>query len=92
MSDSKVPYFHVDAFTARALGGNQAAVMMLEAWPDEGLNPAFAAVIQCVDEAVLNAMVANEAMTGRDGHHVPALPHAPVEAWCRALRAGPPPA
>ena len=63
----------------------------LEAWPDEGLNPAFAAVIQCVDEAVLNAMVANEAMTGRDGHHVPALPHAPVEAWCRALRAGPPP-
>jgi L-aminopeptidase/D-esterase-like protein len=64
----------------------------LEAWPDEGLNPAFAAVIQCVDEAVLNAMVANEAMTGRDGHHVPALPHAPVEAWCRRLRAGPPPA
>ena len=35
MSDSKVPYFHVDAFTARALGGNQAAVMMLEAWPDD---------------------------------------------------------
>jgi L-aminopeptidase/D-esterase-like protein len=64
----------------------------LEAWPDEALNPAFAGVIQCVDEAVLNAMVANEAMTGRDGHHVPALPHAPVEAWCRALRAGPPPA
>ena len=60
----------------------------LEAWPDEALNPAFAAVIQCVDEAVLNAMVANEAMTGRDGHHVPALPHAPVEAWCRRLRAG----
>ena len=28
------------------------------------------------------------AMTGRDGHHVPALPHAPIERWCRALTAG----
>lgn len=35
MTDSKVPYFHVDAFTARPLGGNQAAVMILEAWPDD---------------------------------------------------------
>jgi L-aminopeptidase/D-esterase-like protein len=54
---------------------------MLAAWPDEGLNPVFEAVIQAVDEAVLNAMVANAGMTGRDGHFVPALPHAPVEAW-----------
>jgi D-aminopeptidase len=60
----------------------------LQAWPDEGMNPVFEAVIQSVDEAVINAMVANEAMTGRDGHHVPALPHAPIERWCRALRAG----
>ncbi|MFM2302564.1 MAG: hypothetical protein RLZZ84_2300, partial [Pseudomonadota bacterium] len=30
MSDSKVPYFHIDAFTTRPLAGNQAAVMMLE--------------------------------------------------------------
>jgi hypothetical protein len=29
-------------------------------------------------------MVANADMTGRDGHVVPALPHAPVEAWFRA--------
>lgn len=35
MTDSKVPYFHVDAFTTTALKGNQAAVMMLEAWPDD---------------------------------------------------------
>ncbi|MFM8992039.1 MAG: P1 family peptidase, partial [Alphaproteobacteria bacterium] len=59
----------------------------LEAWPDEGLNPAFAAVIQCVDEAVLNAMVANEAMTGRDGHHVPALPRGPVGAEAQLVAA-----
>ncbi len=55
----------------------------LQAWPDEGLNPVFEAVIQSVDEAVLNAMVANQDMHGRDGNFVPALPHAPIERWCR---------
>lgn len=33
-----LPYWHVDAFAARTFGGNQAAVMPLEAWlPDETL-------------------------------------------------------
>jgi D-aminopeptidase len=32
-------------------------------------------VIQCVDEAILNALVANETMTGIDGRVVHALPH-----------------
>jgi PhzF family phenazine biosynthesis protein len=31
-----IPYWHVDAFSARPFGGNQAAVMVLEEWlPDE---------------------------------------------------------
>lgn len=35
---SKLPYWHVDAFAAGTFGGNQAAVMPLEAWlPDETL-------------------------------------------------------
>jgi len=34
----KLPYWHIDAFAARTFGGNQAAVMPLEAWlPDETL-------------------------------------------------------
>jgi PhzF family phenazine biosynthesis protein len=34
----KIPYWHVDAFAARAFGGNQAAVMVLEEWlPDDVL-------------------------------------------------------
>lgn len=34
----KLPYWHVDAFASRTFGGNQAAVMPLEAWlPDETL-------------------------------------------------------
>jgi D-aminopeptidase len=43
--------------------------------PDADLDPLFEAVIQATDEAVLNAMVANETMTGRDGHVMLALPH-----------------
>lgn len=35
MTSPRVPYYHVDAFTARPLGGNQAAVMILEAWPND---------------------------------------------------------
>lgn len=34
----KLPYWHVDAFADRAFGGNQAAVMPLDAWlPDDTL-------------------------------------------------------
>lgn len=43
MTDSKVPYFHVDAFTRTPLKGNQAAVMMLEAWPDDATLQAIGA-------------------------------------------------
>ncbi|WP_169711947.1 PhzF family phenazine biosynthesis protein [Erythrobacter tepidarius] len=34
----KIPYWHVDAFASRPFGGNQAAVMVLDAWlPDDVL-------------------------------------------------------
>jgi L-aminopeptidase/D-esterase-like protein len=32
------------------------------------LNPLFEAVVQCVEEAVVNFLVAAATMTGRDGH------------------------
>lgn len=47
----------------------------LEALAEEGLKPAFEAVVQTVDEAVINALIANETIVGCDGHRVPALPH-----------------
>ena len=34
----------------------------------------YAAVVESTEEAVANALVANEDMTGRDGHRVPGLP------------------
>jgi len=39
------------------------------------MDPFFEAVVQCVEEAVWNALIANEDMTGRRGHFSPALPH-----------------
>jgi L-aminopeptidase/D-esterase-like protein len=44
------------------------------------MNPFFTAVVQATEEAVANALVANEDMTGHLGHHVPALPRDRVAA------------
>ena len=38
-----VPYWHVDAFADRPFAGNQAAVMILDAWPDDATLAAIAA-------------------------------------------------
>jgi L-aminopeptidase/D-esterase-like protein len=43
--------------------------------PNEELDPVFEAVAQATEEAILNAMLAAETMTGRDGHRVAALSH-----------------
>ncbi|MFF2120870.1 P1 family peptidase [Kitasatospora sp. NPDC058184] len=39
------------------------------------IDPFYEAVVQAVEEAVLNALVTAEETTGRDGHRSPALPH-----------------
>lgn len=61
MTDSKVPYFHVDAFAARPLGGNQAAVMILEAWPDDATLQAIGAENMFAETAFLVADYTGEA-------------------------------
>jgi len=38
------------------------------------LDPFYTAVVQATEEAVLNALIANEDMIGRNGHRTPALP------------------
>jgi D-aminopeptidase len=47
------------------------------------MDPFYAAVVQATEEAVANALVANEDMTGRDGHRSPALPRDRVAALFR---------
>jgi D-aminopeptidase len=46
---------------------------------DAHIDPVFEGVIEATEEAILNAMVAAETMTGRDGHVLHALPH----GWIR---------
>ena len=48
--------------------------------PWEILDPYYEAVVQATEEAVVNALVANEDMTGRDGHRTPALPRDRVDS------------
>ncbi len=47
----------------------------VETIPNDLLDGIFEATVQAVEEAIVNAMVANQTMIGRDGHQVDALPH-----------------
>jgi D-aminopeptidase len=47
----------------------------VETIPNDLMDPLFAGVVQATEEAVVNALVDNHSMTGRDDHHVEALPH-----------------
>src|SRR5438445_184649 len=46
----------------------------VEMIPNDLMDPLFAGVVQATEEAVVNALVDNHSMTGRDDHHVEALP------------------
>jgi D-aminopeptidase len=64
------------AFSTANRGGTAprevATVRML---PNERLTPLFLATVQATEEAIINALVAGEDMTGIDGNKVFALPH-----------------
>jgi D-aminopeptidase len=50
------------------------------------LDPFYTAVVEAVEEAVANALTANEQMVGRAGHRTPALPRDRVAALFRSPR------
>jgi D-aminopeptidase len=50
-------------------------VVDLKMLPNDMIEPVFAATVQATEEAVINAMVAAETMTGIENHKVIALPH-----------------
>ena len=50
-------------------------VVDLKMLPNDKLEPLFAATVQATEEAIVNAMVAAETMTGIENHNVVALPH-----------------
>jgi len=57
--------------------------------PDSQLDRIFEAVIQSTDEAILNALFANDTMEGFKGSHIEALPHDAVIEIMRTHKALP---
>src|SRR5207247_8433294 len=43
--------------------------------PNDLMDPLFTGVVQATEEAVVNALVDNHSMTGRDNHRGAAVPH-----------------
>ena len=68
-----------DIFVAFSTANPEAAksggVVQLTMLPNERMNPLFDATAQATEEAIINALVAAETMTGVDDHQVIALPH-----------------
>lgn len=58
-----------------ALAAKEASAQRAAFIPDLHLDQLFEAVVQGVEEAIINSMVAAETMVGRDGNTVPAIPH-----------------
>jgi L-aminopeptidase/D-esterase-like protein len=64
------------AFSTANPGANSSGgLRQLTMLPNDDLDSIFLATVQATEEAVINAMVAAETMTGVDNHTVIALPH-----------------
>jgi D-aminopeptidase len=61
--------------TANPEAGKTSGTASLTMLPNERMNPLFDATAQAVEEAIVNALVAAETMTGINGNTVYALPH-----------------
>lgn len=59
----------------KASAASDGAAKSIAMLPNEAMNPIFDATVQAVEEAIVNAMVGAETMTGFAGHRVVALPH-----------------
>ena len=61
--------------TANSGAAKPDALAQLTMLPNDQLNPVFSATVEATEEAIINAMVAAETMTGIENHKVIALPH-----------------
>ena len=61
--------------TANAHAGGTPAVQHISMLPNDQMNPLFEATVNATEEAIVNALVGAETMTGYQGRSVPALPH-----------------
>lgn len=70
-STAEVPGL-ASAFPVGPVGADEFGTISFLPWGR--MDDLYTAVVQSVEEAVLNALVVNEEMVGRDGHRSPALP------------------
>jgi len=61
--------------TANAQATSSDGLRQFTMLPNDEINPVFLATVQATEEAVVNALVAAETMSGMKGHTVYALPH-----------------
>ena len=66
--------------TANADAGRTSGLVNLTMVPNDEMNRLFEATVQATEEAIVNAMVGAETMTGFEGHTVIALPHDRLQA------------
>lgn len=66
--------------TANPGAASPSHVVDLKMLPNDLLTPLFAATVEATEEAIVNALVGAESMTGIDNHHVTALPHDQLRA------------
>jgi L-aminopeptidase/D-esterase-like protein len=71
----------ISTFPTGDVGDDEFGTLQFVPWGR--IDDFYAAVVQSVEEAVLNALVVNSDMVGRDGHRSPALPHEHLRALLR---------
>jgi D-aminopeptidase len=64
--------------------GEKPSLASAQFVPWSQIDDFYAAAAHATEEAVLNALIANETMTGRDGHRSPHLPHEAVRKLFKA--------
>jgi L-aminopeptidase/D-esterase-like protein len=69
--------------TANAHAAAATQPAKVDMLPNDAMNPVFEGVVQATEEAIANALVAAETMTGYQGHTVTALPHDRLEEVLR---------
>ena len=57
---------------------------------NERISPLFQATVEATEEAIVNAMVAAQTMTGVDGHTIQALPHERLAQYMKSSPQAPP--
>jgi D-aminopeptidase len=69
--------------TANPRAAQDTGLVRVQMLPNDRINPLFYATTQATEEAIVNAMVAAETMTGVDGNRAYGLPHDRLRAALR---------